>query len=129
MLQLLPSDGLNERQTSYFHSNVILSNRFFVAAENILTLTDETNCVFGEYGEMGEAGSLLIVQYSDAGQAEEGHSAFIRGYLPETDGSSPHQTENGNWTYSQRTGEYVSIVFEAPSAERAIELQSSIEFN
>jgi hypothetical protein len=78
---------------------------------------------------MGEAGSLLIVQYRDAEEAEHGHSAFIGGYLPETDGGSPHQTENGNWTYSQRTGEYVSIVFEAPSAERAMELLSSIEFN
>ena len=129
MLRLLPSDGLNERQTSYFHSNVILSNRFFVAAENILMLTDGTNCVFGEYGEMGNAGSLLVVQYPDADAAEEGHSAFIRGYLPDSDGDSPHQTENGNWTFSRRTGEYVSIVFEAPSAERAIDLQSSIRFN
>ena len=129
MLQLLPSVGLDERHSSYFHSNVILSNRFFVAAENVLKLTDETNCVFGEYGESGDAGSVLIVRYPDAASADEGHSAFIRGYLPETDGSSPFQTESGNWTYSRRTGEYVSIVFEAPSAERAIELQSSIEFN
>ena len=129
MLSMLPSDGLNERQTSYFHSNVILSNRFFVAAENVLRLTDETDCVFGEYGEVGDAGSLLIVQYANEEAAQEGHSSFIRGYLPETDGLSPHQTENGNWTYSRRTGEFVSIVFEAPSAERAIELQSSIEFN
>lgn len=129
MLQLLPSDGLNERQTSYFHANVILSNRFFVAAENILMLTDETNCVFGEYGEAGDAGSLLIVRYPDTERAEEGHAGFIRGYLPEADGSSPHQTENGNWTFAQRTGNYVSVVFEAPSAERASELQSSIEFN
>ncbi len=129
MLSLLPQDGLDERHASYFHSNVILSNRFFVAAENILNLTDETNCVFSEYGDAGDAGSLLIVQYPDEEQAVAGQSAFIRGYLPETDGSSPHQTENGNWTYSQRTGAYISIVFEAPSEERATELLASIEFN
>ena len=29
MLRLLPRNGLNDRQSSYFHSNVILSNRFF----------------------------------------------------------------------------------------------------
>ena len=128
-LTLLPPDGLDERQTSFFHSNVILNNRFFVAAENILQLSEETDCVFGEYGEAGDLGSLLIVQYPDAVRAAEGHSAFIRGYLPDSDGVSPHQTENGNWAYSKQANEYVSIVFDAPSAEHATELQSSIEFN
>jgi hypothetical protein len=129
MLRLLPQDGLDERHTSFFHSNVILSNRFFIAAENILKLTDETNCVFGEYGDMGDDGSLLIVQYPSAGHSEEALSAFFRGYLPETDGVSPHQTETGNWTHAQRSGDHISIVFEAPSEDRATELLSSIEFN
>jgi len=129
MLQLLPPEGLNRRQSSYFHSNVILSNRFFIAAENLLQLSDETNCVFGEYGEMGSGGSVLIVEYPDAVKAVEAHSSFIRGYTPETDGSSPVQTENGNWTYSRITDRYVSIVLEAPTEERASALLSSIRFN
>jgi hypothetical protein len=129
MLRLLPQDGLDERHTSFFHSNVILSNRFFIAAENILKLTDETNCVFGEYGDMGADGSLLIVQYPDAGLAEEALVGFMNGYLPEADGSGPYQTESGNWTAANRTGNYVSVVFEAPGEDRTTELLSSIEFN
>ena len=129
MLRLLPRDVLNERLRSFFHSNVILNNRFFVAAENILKLTGETNCVFGEYGEMGGAGSLLIIQYPDVRRAEEALREFLAAYLPEADGSTPHQTESGNWTSAIRADNYISVVFEAPSQGRAIELQSSIEFN
>ncbi len=129
LLRLLPKDGLNERHTSFFHSNVILNNRFFVAAENVLKLTDETNCVFGEYGELAGNGSLLIVQYPDAAQAEAALREFTNAYLPEAEGSRPYQTESGNWTSVERTDTYISIVFEAPSADRATELQSSIEFN
>ena len=129
MLRLLPPDGLNERHVSFFHSNVILNNRFFVAAENVLKLTDETNCVFGEYGDMAGNGSLLIVHYPDVDQAEEALREFTAAYLPEADGSRPNQTESGNWTSASRTDNYISVVFEAPSEERATELQSSIEFN
>ena len=129
MLRLLPRDGLDERHTSFFHSNVILSNRFFVAAENILKLTDETNCVFGDYGEMGDAGSLLIVQYPDAALAEEALREFSAVYLPEAEGSGLYQTESGNWTSAKRTDNYISVVFEARSEASVIELQSSIEFN
>jgi hypothetical protein len=129
MLRLLPREGLNERQASFFHSNVILSNRFFVAAENVLRLTDETNCVFGDYGEAGEDGSLLIVQYPNETEADEALREFLNVYLPEADGSRPHMTESGNWTSAARTGSYVSVVFEAPSEDRAMALQSSIAFN
>jgi hypothetical protein len=129
MLRLLPPGGLSQRQTSFFHSNVILSNRFFIAAENILKLTDQTNCVFGEYGEMGDAGNLLLVQYPDVRQAEEALREFFAAYLPEAEESRPYQTESGNWTSANRTDNYISVVFEAPSEGRAIELQSSIEFN
>ncbi|MFC1639900.1 hypothetical protein ACFL3B_03955 [Gemmatimonadota bacterium] len=125
MLRLLPQGGLDERHTSFFHSNVILSNRFFIAAENILKLTDETNCVFGDYGEMGADGSLLIVRYPDAALAEEALVEFLTGYLPEADGSEPFQTESGNWTSAIRTNNYISVVFEAPSEAIVTELLSS----
>ena len=79
--------------------------------------------------ELRLAGSLLIVRYPDAASAEEALTAFMNGYLPEADGSGPYQTESGNWTSANRTGNYVSVVFEAPGENSATELLSSIEFN
>ena len=127
LLSSLPSEGLDERETSFFHSDVVLNNRYFIATENVLQLTDETNCVFGEYGNAGEDGKLLIVEYGNAAWAEEAFDEFLRSYLPEAGDDHLHQLESGDWVIAKRNERYVSIVFEAPSAERAVELLSQVD--
>lgn len=127
IVSLLPRDGLNERQTSFFHSNVILNNRYFVASENVFKLTNETNCAIGEYGNAGEDGILLIVQYPEAAAAEEGLFEFLNGYMPEANGPGPFQTESGKWTLAARSDNFVFVVFEAPTTERATSLMSLIQ--
>ena len=127
LLDLLPPEGLNERKTSYFHSDVVLNNRYFIATENVLQLTNETNCVFGEYGDSGEDGKLLIVEYENAVWAEEAFGEFIRSYLPEAGDDHLHQLEGGTWVLAKRDDRFVSIVFEAPSEMRAVELLSQVE--
>lgn len=115
----LPKEGLNERTVSFFHSDVVLNNRYFIASENLLQLTDETSCVFGEYGPMGEEGKLLIVEYGNEVWAEEAFDGFLRSYLPEAGEDHLYQLESGGWVKARRDGRYVSIVFDAPSQERA----------
>ncbi len=123
---LLPRSGLNERSISFFHSNVILNNRFFVASENVLKLSNETNCVFGEYGDMGQEGLLLIIHYPSQQQAEEAQIEFRSVFIPEATGPGPVQTENGNWTAIEKHNDTLSIVFEAPTSDRALQLLSQI---
>ena len=127
LLNLLPSQGLNQRKTSFFHSDVVLNNRYFIATENVLQLTDETTCVFAEYGDAGENGKLLIVEYGNAVWAEEAFGEFLRSYLPEAGEDHRYQLENGTWVKAKRNDRYVSIVFEAPSEVRAAELLSQVE--
>jgi len=127
LLTLLPTEGLNERQTSFFHSDVVLNNRYFIATENVLQLTDETQCVFGEYGDLGENGKLLIVEYGNTAWAEEALDEFLRSYLPEAGDDHLFQLESGTWVMAKRNGRYVSIVFEAPTQLRAAELLSQVE--
>lgn len=127
LLGSLPTEGLDERQTSFFHSDVVLNNRYFIATDNVLQLTDETNCVFGEYGDTGENGKLLIVEYGNAAWAEEAFNEFLRSYLPEAGDDHLDQLESGDWVIARRDERYVSIVFEAPSEERAVELLSQVE--
>ncbi len=127
LLSLLPTEGLDERNTSFFHSDVVLNNRYFIATENVLQLTDETTCVFGEYGEAGENGKLLIVEYGNTAWAEEAFGQFLRSFLPEAGDDHLFQLESGTWVVAKRDDRYVSIVFEAPSEERAVELLSQVE--
>ncbi len=123
----LPQSGIKENRTSFFHSNVSLNNRYFIASENILNLTNDTNCVFGEYGNHGEeTGFVLIVEYSTEDEAAAAFETFTNSYMPDAEGKNIIKTENGNWTSAVNSGKFISIVFEAPSEERAGELHSQI---
>ena len=127
MVRRLPQPDLNSRSTSFFHSDVVLNNRYFIATENVLQLTDETNCVFGEYGDAGENGKLLVVEYGNAAWAEEAFGEFLRSYLPEAGDDHLFQLESGTWVMAKMNDRHVSIVFEAPSEARAVELLSQVE--
>jgi hypothetical protein len=129
LLNCLPSSGLKKNRTSYFHNAVHLSNRYFVAAENILNLDAATECVFAEYAAgVNQSASLLLVRYPDAAKAQTAGQSFRRAYIPEADASGAALTENKKWVMAKIRGNFVAIVFEAPSKEYADALQSAVRF-
>jgi hypothetical protein len=129
LLQCLPETGLKKNQTSYFHGSVNLNNRFFVASENILNLDKQTDCAFAEYAlNEKETGNLLLVRYSDEGQAQAAYQSFCKSYLPETIETGTAQTENRKWTMARLRKNYVAIVFESPSKEYAERLHSAVRY-
>jgi hypothetical protein len=129
LVEALPEPGLNVRQTAFFHSDVILNNRYFIASENVLHLDGETDCVLAEYGAGGEDGKLLLVQYGNEMLAREAFTEFTAAYMPEAGEDHRIQGENGLWTMAERMGGMIAIVFEAPSEDRAMQLLSQVEAN
>jgi len=128
ILKMLPQDDLVKNRISYFHSDISLNNRFFVASENILMLTNNTNCVFAEYGLEEENGFLLIVEYENGEQAQEAHSSFLQSYMPGMAEEEAVRTEDGRWMMAGQNGNFVAIVFEAPNKDRVVQLYSQIRF-
>lgn len=120
LLDLLPPEGLKTGRTSYFHSEINLNNRFFVASENIFRLEKTTECVFAEYG-MGKEndGNLLIIAYPDRLKAETARRSFLEGYLPEGRETGFAKTEGGRWAAAKVHERFLAAVFDAPSRERA----------
>ena len=130
LLKCLPQAGLKKNRTSYFHDAVHLSNRYFVAAENILNLDAATECVLAEYAAgPQESGVLLIAKYPDAVKAQAAGRSFLRNYLPEADALGAARTENKKWVMARVRGNAVVIVFESPSKEYADALQSAVRFS
>jgi hypothetical protein len=130
VLKMLPQTGLRPDRTSFFHSNVNLNNRFFIAAENILRLGRETDCVLAEFGPRDEEPViLLIVRYPDAALANEAHGSFLESYMPESAETGVAETEDGRWTLARIADSVVSIVFGAPDEASARDLQSEIRFD
>jgi hypothetical protein len=129
MLRLLPEDGRVDDRTSYFHSNINLNNRYFIASENILGLGDDTECVFAEYESGGaENVKLLVVSYPDAARADAAFDSLVAGYIPEAGESGQAQMEDGGWTLAGIHDSHLSIVFDAPSRDRAWQIESAIAF-
>ena len=129
LLQCLPPAGLRPNRTSYFHGDISLNNRFFIASENILGLNRDTNCLLAEYGQ-GQADPvhLLVVQYPGEGQALAALQSFLQSYLPEGRETGVAQTENKKWTMAKTQENYAAVVFDAPSREQAEQLLSSVQF-
>jgi hypothetical protein len=129
ILACLPEPSLRPDRTSYFHANVSLNNRLFLSSDNILHLTRDTDCVLAEYETGGaEPARLLLVRYPDEIRAGEARRTFLAAYLPEAGAEGLARTENGKWALAAQRNEWLSVVLEAPSADWAKELVSSIKF-
>lgn len=129
LLGLLPEGGLRPDRTSYFHSAVNLNNRFFVSSDNILHLDRTTDCVFAEYATGPvEATYLLLVRYADPAKAAGALRSFLAAFLPQGGKDGTARTENGKWTSASARGRFVTVVFDASSAEAARELAAAVKF-
>jgi len=129
LLKCLPESGFKQNRTSYFHAAVNLNNRFFVASENILGLGRNTDCVFAEYAASpAETGDILVVRYPDEPRARAAYESFLKACLPGAGPEAAALTENWKWTMARIWGNYLAVVFEAPSKEYAKTLHSAIRF-
>jgi hypothetical protein len=57
LLRCLPKDGLDRGSVRYFHNHASLNYHYFLAEENVLMLSDETEAVMGVY----EPGNIHLV--------------------------------------------------------------------
>jgi hypothetical protein len=129
LLKLLPATGQKKGRTSYFHNAVHLSNRYFVASENILNLDEATECAFAEYTmDSGEAGSLLLIRYPNGAKSLAAAASFRKSYLPEADAQGAALTENKKWTMAAVRDRVVAVVFEATSKKFAADLQAAVKY-
>jgi hypothetical protein len=128
ILKTLPQAGLRKNRTSYFHSNINLNNRFYIASENILNLDRKTDCVFAEYGPAKEDPvNLLVIRYTDGQKALAAHRSFIASFMPEAAQTGTVRTENQKWTQIRVSGDTVAVVFDAPTEDKAGQLLSDIK--
>jgi len=127
MVGFLPQEALRPDRTSYFHANVSLNNRHFLASENILGLDRTTDCVLAEYDAgPGRPAVLLLVRYPGAEQAAAARRSFLAAYAPESDPEGLAPAENGAWVLAVLRDRYLVIVLESPSPDRARRLAASV---
>jgi len=119
--------GLIPKSVRYVRSHVLLNQRFFVANQNILRLSPQTEAVIAQYTRGSQKVHLLLIRYAAEKQAETAIQGFKKAYMPEAGAKGSLRTEDGNWTMAQRQREFILAVFGAPALADANELIKETE--
>ncbi len=129
ILEILPEPNLVEESVRYFRNHFWMNSHYFIAEENILNLNDQTDALLAKYGEPGQRCILLLVKYQNEEEAGAACSSFTGEYLPELAHEPAAQVEDGTWTASQVSGNLLTIVFNAPLQETALNLIAAVQEN
>ncbi|NWG01894.1 MAG: hypothetical protein HXY44_03425 [Syntrophaceae bacterium] len=120
LINLLPQESLIERSIRYFHHHQTLNYHYFVSHQNILRLGPQTHASISTHTfQTKEKTFLLLAQYSSKTLAKGALQSFVKAYMPESPTLKVIQTENGRWTTAHLYKNYVMVVFDAPSKEKA----------
>jgi hypothetical protein len=119
--------GLVDRSVRYLKSHILLNQRFFIAHQNILNLSQRTEAVLAQYTREKQKTHLLLIRYPNVKEARDAYQSFMGAYLPDAGGKDRLKTEDQKWTMARERGEAVIFVFGAPTAADAEALLKATE--
>lgn len=123
LVSALPTNGLLPASDRYFHTHQSLNYHYYVARENLLSLSEETDVVLGRY----EPGStyVVIVSYPSAEEARAALLHFVQQRFPESAELATIETTGGTFFAFDHTGQFVVVVMDAATREAAEALRDA----
>ena len=133
LLELLPDDT-KPIAVHFFRNHHCLNSYYFIADDNLLNLSDNTEGVLARYETTPTAAKdkkigafiVIIIRYETREKAHAARMNFIKGYIPELSTGETRQLENSGWAGIKEAGDSVIIVLDSPSREIAISSLNSI---
>jgi len=126
ILTKLPLEGLQGKSIRYLHHYVVLNYHYYLSDENILNLGPHTDAALAGYQRDKKYAQLLLVVYSNKGEAEEAYTNFLRHYLPEAKSTRPVLLENNKWSAAALEEKLLVIVLDAESQRLAASLINEV---
>jgi hypothetical protein len=116
-IALLPGrdHGLVDRSVRFVRSYVLLNQRFFIAHQNILNLSRDTEALLAQYLRENQKTHFLLIRYPDGKAAEAAYQSFMKAYLADAGGKDRLKTEDQRWTMARKKTEFILIIFGAPT--------------
>jgi len=127
ILEILPEQNLVEESIRYFRNHFWMNAHYFIADENILNISDQTDGLLAWYGEPGQRSILLLVKYPQDGESQAAFISFTEAYLPELRDEPTVRSEDGSWTSGHLSENLITIVFNAPSQDAALSLVNAVQ--
>lgn len=128
IVNLLPRENLINESILYFRHYNWLNSYYHVSFENILNITNDTECAFAKYNTVSGGSILLILEYKseyEAGLANENFESNYYGGISSK--KSIHKMEDGSWSGSRVVNNYIIIVFNTRENDRLISLLNKSE--
>jgi len=119
--------GFIDKSVRYLKSHVLLNQRFFIAHQNILNLSQKTEAVLAQYLQEKQKTQLLLIRYPNVKEAGDAYQSFMKAYLPDAKGMDHSRTEDGKWTFARQRNEFIIIVFGSPTEPAAEALLKATE--
>ena len=126
ILSVLPTDGLVPGGYLFFHHYIWLNSYYFIAADNILEINENTPAALAKYGTPEERLYLLAIKYPDRAKAEQAYASFGRHFFPEGLKDSCIKLEDNTWMTAGMYGSMLVAVFNGKSREKPLELLERI---
>jgi hypothetical protein len=126
LLSKLPQQGLDTANIRYLHHPILLNYHFFVAQENILNISQQTEAVLANYRRGKEKARLLLIEYSGVKIAASSLSNFLKHYLPDADSSGMALLENDKWAAARLHERWLAVILESDSREFAENLLTDV---
>lgn len=130
LIQFLPGRelGLVDKSVRYLKSHVLLNQRFFIAHQNILNLSRNTEAVLATYLQADKQRIwLLVIRYPSSKDAAATLRSFKKIYLPEAGEKDRLKTEDRKWTFVRQQKDFLLLVFGAPTEAHAEALLKATE--
>jgi hypothetical protein len=120
LVDALPTTDLIPHSDRYFHLQAALNYNYYLARDNILQLSPNTNCVLARYEPSSTY--LLLIEYAGVDEAVTAHASFREGYMPGYGESEIAQMESGKFVGSRQNGRYLIVVLNAAGGTKASQL-------
>ncbi|UCD78300.1 MAG: hypothetical protein JSW26_23270 [Desulfobacterales bacterium] len=126
ILKLLPPEGLQSESLRYLHHPIILNYHYYIADQNLLNLSPQTDALLAGYQREEGQALMLLVSYPDATAADRAHANFTKHYLSDADPNGMALLENKKWAAAKVRERLLMIVLEADSRQMAESLLNSV---
>ncbi len=131
LLKCLPPQDIEPLSIRYFHTQISLNYFYYLADDNLLHLSPETEAVMAVYRPQGRKMKLFILRYPDAEKAEKAYQQFGGGYFESAgmlDTVYMAPIEDGSHAGILIKDRFIAAVFDAPSRSACEMLLKKTDF-
>jgi hypothetical protein len=123
LVSMLPAEGLIPISDRFFHTHQSLNYHYYLARDNVLSLSEETDVVLGRYAPGSTY--VVIVSYPNEEDATRALLTFRARYLPEGGDWQTVETQTGTFISSLNHGSFLLVLLDAVSSQAAEALRDA----